>query len=288
METEQGSDGLLCSLKGAALPVFLILAREERATQPALSAEAGWGRGTTYLALRRLVQAGLATRDARGGWRLTGDGVAVWEAVLCGYTARATRPAGRGENDEVPVARDEAPLPENDTAIHNAQGITVPENDTAIHSPLATMVPESGTAVPESDAAVPESDTRVPKNSTHAHDDLDLDHDHVVDDHDQSSDREIIKRLRALKSRFGRAAQWLPTVNKALVVAWLDFFDAASPAQMAGFWNPTGLLRSSVEAGEGPPALLGQEQARRACPTCGRSLWDSDGSCLVCAGVVRC
>jgi hypothetical protein len=243
-------DGVLRELKGPALAVLVAVGRSGRATHAQLSAATGWGRNTTYEALRRLFGAGWLAADGRGCWLLTAAGEEVWDGLWGGGrgAARAARANGREEAPGDGTKR-------------------VPGNGTKRRK----RVPGSGTAK-----------ETVPGNGTgRDHDDHD-----DVDDH-QKADNNIIQRLEALRPRFGRAREWLPKQRREVVVAWLDYLERAPPERMASYGNPTGLLRSCVESDSWPPPLPGERKKRRACVKCGHSVWDADGSCLVCAGVVK-
>lgn len=282
-------DGVLRELKGPALAVLVAVGRSGGATHAQVSAATGWGRNTTYEALRRLVEAGWLAADGRGCWLLTGAGEEVWDGLWGGGrgAARAARANGR---EEAPGdgTEGEAAVPESGTVIHSL-GTGVPEGGTVVHR-QGKRVPGNGTKrVPGNGTKrrkrVPGSGTApvvVPGNGTgRDHDD----HDDVDDQ--QTADSNIIQRLEALRPGFGRAREWLPKQRREVVVAWLDYLERAPPERMASYGNPTGLLRSCVESGSWPPPLPGERKKRRACVKCGHSVWDADGSCLVCAGVVK-
>ena len=285
----EDADGLLCWLKGPALAVLLVVGREGGATQAQLSATNGWGRTSTYRVLGELAAAGWVEREAlRGRWVPTGAGRRAWGEVT----------GVRGA------------VPESGTAIHNL-GTAVPESDTTIHSP-GIVAPKSDTAAssagakpaPKSGAKgaiVPESGTkrrrarpngrkkgtRVPRNGTKRRKGVPENGTAPHDDHDHTSDNMLIQRLEALDTPFEGAPQWLPQQKRKIVVAWLDHREQAPPEVLARYTNPTGLLRTCVEMGIWPRPLPGKHQKRRACVKCGHSVWDADGSCLVCAGVVK-
>jgi hypothetical protein len=179
-------DGALRELKGPALAVLVAVGRHGRATHAQLSAETGWGRNTTYEALRRLVGAGWLAADGRGWWLLTAEREDVWDGLWGG---------GRGPVGDASAAAPgdgpagETAVPANGTVIHRqAEKVTgngtkaVPRNGTK----RGKGVPGKGT---KRRKRVPGSGTAqevVPGNGTAPHHDDHVDHD-AVDDHQSAT-----------------------------------------------------------------------------------------------------
>jgi hypothetical protein len=285
-------NGVLRELKGPALAVLVAVGRSGGATHAQVSAATGWGRNTTYEALRRLVEAGWLAADGRGCWLLTAAGEEMWDG-LWGGGRGAAREARANGREEAPGngTEGETAVPESGTVIHSL-GKGVPEGGTVIHR-QGKKVPGNGTKrVPGNGTKrrkrVPGSGTApvvVPGNGTgRDHDDHD-DHDDV-DDH-QSAINNIIQRLEALDDPFDRAAEWAPQQDQRLLARWVEFLEQAPEAWHNRFTSSTAFMRSRVKAGLPPPPLERKRKKRRACVKCGHSLWDADGSCLVCAGVVK-
>jgi hypothetical protein len=292
-------DGALRELKGPALAVLVAVGRHGRATHAQLSAETGWGRNTTYEALRRLVGAGWLAADGRGWWLLTAEREDVWDGLWGG---------GRGPVGDASAAAPgdgpagETAVPANGTVIHRPRK-SVPEGGTVIHRQAEKVTGNGTKAVPRNGTKrgkgvpgkgtkrrkrVPGSGTAqevVPGNGTAPHHDDHVDHD-AVDDH-QSAINNIIQRLEALDDPFDRAGEWAPQQDQHLLVRWVEFLEQAPEAWHNRFTSSTAFMRTRVEAGLPPPPLDRKRKKRRACTRCGHSVWDADGSCLVCAGVVR-
>lgn len=153
----------------------------------------------------------------------------------------------------------------------------MPQSNTGIHS----------AGRPRRDPAVPESGRKRRTAAHHDHDhDSDDDHD-AISDSNSNTINNIIARLEALPDPFGGAARWAPRQDQRLLARWVEFLERAPEEWHSRFNSATAFMRTRVEAGLPPPSLPARRKQRRACTRCGHSVWDADGSCLVCAGVVK-
>lgn len=280
--TDDNTD-VLAWLKGPALAIFLAVGRSHGIGPSGLIAATGWGRGATYDALRKLARAGWIEKSRRGCWQLTAAGRAAWGELL---GEREPRAGSIG--------------PSTGTVIHNE----VPPSATDIHSPTAGVpadgpssrrkVPANGTParrkMPGNDTinqkngpgngtpsreSVPRNGTRMPIRPT------DHDDDCLSDDTDIKI---IINTLKAMEPSFDDVEEWLPTVDRTLIMPWYHYVEQ----HKRNYRNPTGYLRRCVERGHMPPQRRGRPAERAPCPTCGRDFWGPTGSCLVCDGVIKC
>jgi hypothetical protein len=264
----------------------------------------------------------LLTRAGRRAWaELTGARPAVPKGRSAGDSQGTAAPeSGTVGNGVPPNGSKRRPVPANGTK----KGTPVPRSGTkrgkavpANGTKPGKLVPSSGTkrgkavpangtkpgkSVPASGTkrttslpgngakrsrSVPENGTKrprnVPRNGTAPYVDHD---DHVVDD-DQTSINNIIQRLEALPDPFGGAAEWAPQQDQKLLPKWVDFLEQAPPEWHARFGSSTAFMRTRVEAGLPPPRLPSKRAEQRTCAQCGHAMWDADGSCLVCTGVVK-
>jgi hypothetical protein len=165
-----------------------------------------------------------------------------------------------------------------------ANGTVPAESVPASGTKRTTSVPENGTRRPRN---VPRNGTRRPRNVPRNGTAFYVDHDdHVVDD-DQTSINNILQRLEALPDPFGGAAERAPQQDQKLLPKWVDFLEQAPPEWHARFGSSTAFMRTRVEAGLPPPRLPSKRPEQRTCAQCGHAMWDADGSCLVCSGVVK-
>jgi hypothetical protein len=93
---------------------------------------------------------------------------------------------------------------------------------------------------------------------------------------------ELVRRLAGLRPPFTAPERWLATVRPERVAAWLDFLDGLPPRRRRAISNESAFLRHQVAGGGLPPL-----KRRPACKVCGRRVFDADGRCLVCSGLVQ-
>jgi DNA-binding HxlR family transcriptional regulator len=317
----------LPELKGAALPVLLVLWRFGPLGRSELARRSGWGTRAVARALEELVAEGLAARPHYRQWRLTPTGRALLEPWL------AAAAGGEGAEGADSAAGDLS-VPRRGRAESAPDAISAGEGG-AERAADDLSVPRRGRAesAPDAFSAGEESPERAEMplsgspEAAHMHDDEyipddRLDHQHDRSDHQHDSPRrrrspagtvhhidnyqydmpgederpagrrpkeppgqppaELVRRLAGLRPPFTAPERWLATVRPERVAAWLDFLDGLPPRRRRAISNESAFLRHQVAGGGLPPL-----KRRPACKVCGRRVFDADGRCLVCSGLVQ-
>lgn len=101
----------------------------------------------------------------------------------------------------------------------------------------------------------------------------------------EAEEARVLQGLAQLRPPFDQAEDWLHDTSVELVGAWLDYLQDMTPQRRRLIRNEAAFLRFKVESGRRPPARHADPR-RTPCPTCGRTMRDAQGQCLVCAGIV--
>lgn len=305
--------GLLRRLKGAPLSVLMALALYGEQGRPGLVRRTGWSRSAVSNALNELVDMGLVQRIHFRGWALREELGAALLAPFWGHPRRvegtpgspsAVEPAFNGSGPEglpgSPLAYeglhhnlwDHERLADGFWAERLSENLSRTQGFAG--NPSAREQPGRVHAerLPH-DLSAPE---RFPgtRSAPHDHDDdhhgiiINNDHHDHHDRHARKMDAEearVLQGLAQLQPPFDQAEDWLHDTSVELVGAWLDYLQEMTPKRRRLIRNEAAFLRFKVESGRYPPARH-VDPRRAPCPTCGRTLKDPQGRCLVCAGVV--
>lgn len=305
--------GLLRRLKGAPLSVLVALALYGEQGRPGLVRRTGWSRSAVSNALNDLVDMGLVQRIHFRGWALREGLGAALLAPLWGQPRRAE---GEYENlSAVEPAFDEPGaegMPENPSGyeglLHNlwdherlADGFWAERLSEDLSRNQGFANDLSAREGPRRVRAERlrhnlSASERLPafRSASHDHDGdhhrINMNNDHHDHHEDQArkmdaEEARVLQGLAQLQPPFDHAEEWLQDTSVELVGAWLDYLQDMTPKRRKLIRNQAAFLRFKVESGRYPPARHADPR-RAPCPTCGRTLRDAQGQCLVCAGVV--